>query len=137
MADVAAVVGNYEGASVLPDCLASLAEQTLPPTETIVVDAGSVDASVSVASAAGARVLAAPNDGLGFLYNRGVEAVAEEHVLLLNNDVALEPGCLAALVAALDADGRRFCADARQLDWAGERTIHARTTLTIADLQVG
>ena len=130
MADVAVVVGNYEGAAVLPDCLASLAEQTLRPAEAVVVDAGSADASVAVATAAGARVVTAPNRGLGFLYNRGVEATGSEYVLLLNNDVALEPRCIELLAAALDADERRFAADPTQLDWAGERVIHARTTLT-------
>ena len=45
-------------------------------------------------------------DGLGFLYNRGVEAAAAEYVLLLNNDVALEPRCIELLAAELDADAR-------------------------------
>jgi GT2 family glycosyltransferase len=129
MADVAAVVGNYEGAALLPDLLASLEEQTLRPTEVIVVDAGSSDASVEVATAAAAHVVHAPNEGLGFLYDRGVEAATAEYVLLLNNDVALEPRCLELLAAELDADVARFAADATQLDWAGERVVHARTTL--------
>jgi GT2 family glycosyltransferase len=130
MADVAAVVGNFQGESLLPDCLASLDAQTLRPSEVIVVDAESTDASAAVAAAAGARVLPVPNRGLGFLYDRGVEAAAAEYVLLLNNDVALEPDCLALLAAELDADPRRFAADPTQLDWAGGRVIHARTTLT-------
>jgi GT2 family glycosyltransferase len=129
MADVAAVVGNYEGAALLPDLLASLEEQTLRPAEVIVVDAGSADASVAAATAAGARVVHAPNEGLGFLYDRGVEAAAADYVLLLNNDVALEPRCLELLAAALDADEARFAADPTQLDWDGGRVIHARTTL--------
>src|SRR6185503_245916 len=49
---------------------------------------------------------------------------------LLNNDVALEPRCVELLAAELDAEASRFAADATQLDWAGERVIHARTTLT-------
>ena len=47
-------------------------------------------------------------------------------MLLLNNDVALEPDCIELLAAALDADGARFAADPTQLDWAGEHVIHAR-----------
>jgi GT2 family glycosyltransferase len=129
MAEIAAVIGNYEGAAVLSDCLASLREQTRPVAEVIVVDASSTDGSVAVAETAGARVVAAPNHGLGFLYNRGAEAASAEYVLLLNNDVALEPRCVELLAAELDADERRFAADATQLDWAGERVIHARTTL--------
>jgi GT2 family glycosyltransferase len=129
MTDVAVVVGNYEGAAVLLDCLASLDEQTLRPSPVIVVDAGSRDESASLASMAGATVIAAPNRGLGYLYNRGVEAVGAEYVLLLNNDVALDARCVELLAAALDADETRFAADPTQLDWAGEHVIHARTTL--------
>ena len=127
--DVAVVIGNYEGADVLPDCLASLETQTHAPVEVIVVDASSGDGSPALAAAAGATVLTAPNDGLGSLYNHGVEAAAAELVLLLNNDVALEPACIELLAAELEADGTRFAADPTQLDWAGERVIHALTTL--------
>lgn len=130
MADVAVVVGNYEGADVLPECLASLRDQTLPPRETLVVDAESTDASASVAAAYGATVIDAPNLGLGYLYNRGVEATDTEFVLLLNNDVALERRCVELLAAELDADQTRFAADPTQLEWAGDRVIHARTTLS-------
>jgi hypothetical protein len=129
MADVAAVVGNYEGAAVLPDCLASLAAQTRRPVEVIVVDASSSDASAAVAADAGARVLTAPNRGLGFLYNRGAEAATAGYVLLLNNDVALEPRVIQLLAAALDADEVRFAADPVQRTWDGAGLVHARTTL--------
>ena len=56
MADVAVVIGNYQGADVLPDCLASLGTQTLAPAEVIVVDAGSTDASEELARCMGCRV---------------------------------------------------------------------------------
>jgi GT2 family glycosyltransferase len=128
-ADVAAVVGNYRGAAVLPDCLASLEAQTLRPRQTIVVDAGSRDGSVEVATAAGATVIAAENRGLGALYNRGAAAAAARYVLFLNNDVALDERCVELLVGALEADPTRFAADPTQLDWDRGATIHARTTL--------
>src|SRR5215210_5718086 len=129
MTEVAAVVGNYQGASVLPDCLASLGRQTLPPSEVIVVDAGSTDGSPAAAAATGATVVNVRNGGLGFLYNRGAELAEAPYVLLLNNDVALDPRCVEHLAAELDADERRFAADPTQLDWAGSDVIHARTTL--------
>jgi|tagenome__1003787_1003787.scaffolds.fasta_scaffold20946576_2 hypothetical protein len=129
MTDVAVVIGNYEGEHLLPDCLASLRLQTQLPAEVIVVDGSSKDRSVEIAERESARVLRCPNAGLGFLYNRGAEATAAPYVLFLNNDVALEPACLESLAAALDDDPSRFAADPRQLDWSGEQTIHARTTL--------
>jgi GT2 family glycosyltransferase len=124
MSDIAVVIGNYRGEQLLPDCLASLREQTQPPVEVIVADADGSARGVSEA-----RVLACENRGLGSLYNRGAEAAGAPYVLFLNNDVALERECVERLAAALDADEARFAADARQLDWSGERTIHARTTL--------
>jgi hypothetical protein len=127
--EVTVVIGNYEGEQVLPDCLGSLRVQTQAPAEVIVVDGGSTDRSVEVAESHGVRVLRHENRGLGFLYNRGVEAAAAPFALLLNNDVALEPDCLERLSAALDADPLRFAADARQLDWEGQSLVHARTTI--------
>jgi N-acetylglucosaminyl-diphospho-decaprenol L-rhamnosyltransferase len=130
MADsVTVVIGNWQGEQVLGDCLPTLAQQTLPPAEVLVVDASSADASAAVARGHGARVLLRENRGLGYLYNEGARAAAGEYVLCANNDVAFEPSCLELLAAALDEDPYRFAADPRQLDWSGERVVHARTTL--------
>jgi N-acetylglucosaminyl-diphospho-decaprenol L-rhamnosyltransferase len=128
--DVAVVIGNYQGEHLLPDCLSSLTTQTQAPAEVIVVDAGSTDASAEVARTHDARVVEVENRGLGFLYNRGADATEASLVLFLNNDVALDPGCIEQLASALDAEPARFAADPRQLDWEGERTIHAHTTLS-------
>jgi hypothetical protein len=96
----------------------------------VVVDAESTDDSPALAERLGARVIRHRNRGLGVLYNIGVAATTAEHVFLANNDIALDPSCLERLRTALDNDRAAFAADARQLDWAGEQTIHARTTLT-------
>jgi N-acetylglucosaminyl-diphospho-decaprenol L-rhamnosyltransferase len=129
VSDVTAVVGNYNGETVLADCLASFHVQTLEATTVIVVDGASTDASRSVAESFAATFIAEENLGLGRLYNRGVAEAATDFVFLANNDIALEPTCLERLVYALEANPSAFAADARQLDWSGERTIHARTTL--------
>jgi N-acetylglucosaminyl-diphospho-decaprenol L-rhamnosyltransferase len=129
MGEVAAVIGNYEGERHLPDCLDSLAAQSHAPVETIVVDAGSRDRSAEIAAARGARVLTVPNRGLGSLYNAGARTASAPYVLLSNNDVAYDRRCLELLAAALDEDERRFAADPVQVDWSGERLVHARTVL--------
>jgi GT2 family glycosyltransferase len=129
-ADVAAVIGNHQGESVLEECLASIAVQTLPVREILVVDGGSTDGGRPIAERHGARFLPFPNLGLGFLYNRGVEATEATYVLLLNNDVFLEERCVQLLATELAADETRFAADPTQFDWSGKRLIHARTTVT-------
>ncbi len=129
MSAVAVVIGNFEGAELLPDCIHSLQRQTRQPSEVIVVDAGSGDASVDVAARLGARVVTVANRGLGFLYNTGVRSTTAPYVLLANNDVALEERCLEELAGALEEDETRFGADAKQLDWAGAKLVHGHTTI--------
>jgi GT2 family glycosyltransferase len=129
MADVSAVVGNFEGERLLPELLESLAAQSLRPAEVLVVDAGSRDRSRQIAEQAGARVLATENRGLGHLYNLGARNARSELVLLLNNDVALERDCVELLAEALVADQRRFAADPTQLRWQDGTVIHARAEL--------
>jgi N-acetylglucosaminyl-diphospho-decaprenol L-rhamnosyltransferase len=127
--EVAVVIADYRGAEHLPDCLDSLAAQTQPPSEVIVVDVGSSAESRAVAASRGARVLERANRGLGWAYNEGARATSAEYVLVSNNDVAFDSRCLELLTSALDGDETLFAADPRQLDWTGSRTIHARTTL--------
>jgi GT2 family glycosyltransferase len=130
MTDVAVVVGNYNGAEVLPDCLGSLASQSLAPVEVVVVDGASSDGSADVTRAAAATFLERENRGLGYLYNEGLAATTAPFVFLANNDIAAEPDCLRRLVDALQTDDTAFASDARQLAWDGEEVIHARTTLS-------
>lgn len=129
MTDVAVVIGNYDGATLLPDCLESLARQTHAPVETIVVDAGSTDDSLAVAAAHGARTIVTENRGLGHLYNAGARAVQAPYVLVANNDLAFDERCVELLASALDRDSSLFAADPTQHDWSGEKLIHARTLL--------
>lgn len=126
--DVTVVIGNYEGADLLPECVASLNRQTLLPAEVIVVDAASSDASCAVARSLGTRVVEVENRGLGALYNRGAAEASTPFVLLLNNDVSLDEHCVERLREALRAGGR-FAADPRQMSWDGETLVHARATL--------
>ena len=134
MRDVTVVIGNYEGERLLPDCLRSITGQTVPVREVIVVDGASRDRSREVAGSLGATVVAEENGGLGYLYNRGAARANSEYVLLANNDVAFEPRCVELLADALDAGARRFAADPTQLDWNGQRVIHARASLRTGPL---
>lgn len=128
------IVANYEGERLLGDCLESLRAQTTPPSEVIVVDAGSRDGSVALAQSLGARTLVVENRGVGFLYNRGVEAASTPFALLANNDVAFHERCLERLAEELAREPTRFAADPRQRDWADARDIHRRSTLASGPL---
>jgi GT2 family glycosyltransferase len=104
VASVSAIVLNYDGRALLEVIMPSLAAQTLPPSETIVVDNGSRDDSRSYLAASWphARVLAiADNVGVAAALNRGVSAARGEYVALLNNDLELSPEWLAEMAAGL------------------------------------
>ena len=129
MYEVTAVIANYQGETVLGDCLGSLRNQTLPLKEILVVDAGSTDGGVGVAERFGARVIATENRGVGWLYNIGARAATTPLLLLANNDVAFAPDCVELLASALEPDDNCFAADPTQLDWDTRAVIHARTEI--------
>lgn len=98
---VSAIIPNWNRAELLKRLLQSLAGQTIRPDELIVVDNGSSDGSIGVATDAGARVLRlGQNRGFAYAVNRGVEAALSEFVAILNNDVTLDPQWLEQLLAS-------------------------------------
>jgi GT2 family glycosyltransferase len=97
---VSAVVVYHSGEADLRRCVASLAAQELPDLEIVVVDNGSEDGAPARLGP-GVRRLRLPRN-LGFPggANAGLLAATGEHLLLLNPDAELEPGCVAALMHA-------------------------------------
>lgn len=100
-ADVTAIVVSFDSAQVLPACLSALAGEGI---EAIVVDNASGDASVEIAERYGAQVLRnARNEGYGRANNRGARAAATPFILIVNPDLEVQPGAVAALLAAAEA----------------------------------
>jgi hypothetical protein len=101
---VAAVVLSWNGRDDTLACLASLEAVTYPELEVIVVDNGSSDGvAEAVAAAFPAVEVIVSEHNLGFAggSNRGIARALERdarYVLLLNNDVEVDPGFLGALV---------------------------------------
>src|SRR5262249_5864177 len=113
MADprVTVVIVNYNGAHLLPACLAGLRGQDLPPGQfrTVVVDNASQDGSRELLARdhPWVEVVASPtNTGFAGGNNLALRSVDTEYAVLLNNDAVPEPGWLRALLATLDADPR-------------------------------
>lgn len=104
---ISAIVVNYNGAEFLSDCLKSLCAQTCPDLEVIVVDNASTDGSEEIAAGFAPRVRLirnGSNPGYGGGINAGIAVAAGEAILALNNDVILDPSCVAHLADALAAD---------------------------------
>lgn len=106
---VSVVIPNWNGSGRLETLLKQLPQQTSPIAEVIVVDNGSVDNSVQIASSLGARVISfQQNLGFSAAVNRGVAECRSTFVAILNNDVQLQPDWLARLVAQVEIPGVWF-----------------------------
>jgi GT2 family glycosyltransferase len=107
-ARVAVIIVNWNRRELLRRCLESLQTQLFSHFETVVVDNGSTDGSLELSDDArfrGVRWLRNPvNRGFCCAVNQAVRESQGTYVALLNNDAEADPGWLAALVSALDAD---------------------------------
>jgi len=100
-ARVTAVIPTWNRRDLLLNLFDSLAVQTRPFDEIIVVDNGSTDDSADLAERAGAKVLRlGQNVGFAAAVNRGIESAEADWVAILNNDVTFEPDWLEKLLAA-------------------------------------
>jgi GT2 family glycosyltransferase len=100
------VVVTWRGRDVLASCLEHLAAQT-EPHRVIVVDNASRDGTAELVRERfpDATYVELPeNRGFGAAVNAGVAAGDGDAVVLVNNDVDVDPGFLAALLAPLRAD---------------------------------
>ena len=108
---ISVIVLNYNGRRWLEPCLAALAAQVdAPPFETLLVDNGSSDESVSLVTARFPSVRIVVNGrNLGFAggNNAGARAAVGDTLVFLNNDTIPAADWLARLHAAsLEAPGR-------------------------------
>jgi glycosyltransferase involved in cell wall biosynthesis len=101
---VSVVVPVHAGERFLPAALDSVAGQTHPPLETIVVDDGSPDASAALAAdRAGVRVVRQEHAGVAAARNAGARLARGTLLAFLDQDDLWHPEKLARQVVALDA----------------------------------
>jgi glycosyltransferase involved in cell wall biosynthesis len=101
MSEVSAIVPAYNAAATLGETLGSIAAQTLPPWETIVVDDGSTDDTGAIlASYGGTRLIRQANAGPSAAINRGVAAASGEWLAILDADDLWTPAALATHLGA-------------------------------------
>jgi GT2 family glycosyltransferase len=124
-AELTIVMPNYNGRALLEEMLPSLTAQTLAPAEVIVVDDCSEDDSRSYLREhwPQVRLIELPKrSGVTVALNACLAAASTELVGLFNNDMALEPDCLAELVAELKRHPRLGSVTPKMLDYS-ERTV--------------
>jgi GT2 family glycosyltransferase len=101
---VAVVIPSWNSLALLRRCLGSFADQEAG-VELLVVDNGSSDGTVAYLEQSGVPHVSLPsNVGFAAAVNLGVARTSAPAVFVLNADTVLEPGCVAKLLEALDAD---------------------------------
>lgn len=118
---VSVCIANFNGESLLVDCIASvLAQDTDDAIEILVHDDASGDGSLALLKARYPQVhVLASVDNVGFCIgnNRMVDAARGEYVLLLNNDAALEPDAIGRLLSEAERIGTPAILTLPQYDW--------------------
>ncbi len=102
--EISIVITSYNRSEMIPVILKALADQTLPPSafEVILVDDGSPDSTPETVASLMAdqpfelRYLRHENKGIGFSQNRGIQAARAPIVMLMPDDIILQPGALKA-----------------------------------------
>lgn len=99
------IIPNWNGARLLRCCLDSLREQSYRNFSVTVVDNGSTDTSRGMLAKDYplVRVLSfSENRGFSVAVNAGLRKARHPWILLLNNDMEVDPDCLARLVEGID-----------------------------------
>jgi len=124
-AGISVVIPSRDGRELLQRLLPGLIRETAPfPSEIIVVDNGSSDGTREwLASEYPAVIAECVSEPLSFsrATNLGIARARYDRVLMLNNDMVLEPGFFPPLLDAFSRVPDLFCATAQILFPAGER----------------
>lgn len=103
---VSIVTVCFNAAATLKTCIESVARQTYPHIEYLVVDGGSVDGTAEILERYAARInvaISEPDAGIYDAMNKGVARATGEFLLFLNaDDYLVGPRAIAEAVAAMD-----------------------------------
>jgi GT2 family glycosyltransferase len=100
--DLSFIIPVRNDAAGLARCLASIkAAAAGATTECIVIDNGSSDGSVDVATKAGCRVLTIPHERVGALRNKGAEVATGDVLAFVDADHELAPEWVAAALEVM------------------------------------
>ena len=124
---ISAIVVNWNGKAYLVRCLEALLSQQPAPAQVVVVDNHSDDGSRELVAERFPQVEivdTGANLGPCRARNAGIAAARHELCLLLDNDVVLHAGALAAMQRCLDADPRAAMVQARSVCGDDERRVH-------------
>lgn len=104
---ITVLVLNFNGRKYLKQCLNSLLATDYPNLKIIVIDNGSTDGSAEFITSNYPNVKVIKHDhnyGYARAYNLVIDAIQSEYIVLLNNDILVEPSWLKELVSYAEND---------------------------------
>src|SRR5690349_20563283 len=103
---ISAIVAVYNGAERLRDALDSIVAQDLAPSEVIVVDDGSTDATPDIIRSYGEaiRSFRQPNAGLSAAHNRAISQATGDALAFLDHDDLWPSNRLSVMAKVLESD---------------------------------
>lgn len=109
MVTVSAIIPTWNRADLLHSIISNLRAQTRPPDQIVVIDNGSEDATQVIARELGTDLVVLPeNRGFAAAINEGIRRAKSDWLLIVNNDVLLEPAWIERLLAALELENVAF-----------------------------
>jgi GT2 family glycosyltransferase len=124
---VSLVVLNWNGESLLRECIESLQGLNYSPVEIIVVDNASTDGSIALLESIKGISIVKNSVNLGYAggINAGIRAATGVYVAALNNDIIFDPFWLGELVSILESDSSIGIISGRQMNYYHRETIDA------------
>jgi len=104
---ISVLIPCYDDGATVSEAVDSISEDE--PVEVVLIDDGSRDPQTiavldDLAASGAARLIRQPNSGVAAALRAGTAAATAPYVFILNSDDLAEPGALAVLGDALDAD---------------------------------
>ncbi|MDD6305804.1 MAG: glycosyltransferase family 2 protein [Clostridiales bacterium] len=119
MAEVTVVIPNYNGKTLLENCIKTLEQQSLRDFKLFVIDNGSTDGSTELTSEILDMEIVELGENTGFCkaVNLGIKKTKTPYVILLNNDTEAEPHFVEELLKGIKQSENIFSGSAMMLDF--------------------
>lgn len=129
---ISVVTVCFNSAKTIADTLQSVARQSHPEVEHVIVDGGSTDGTVALVQASASRstrIVSGSDDGIYDAMNKGLALVTGDLVAFLNSDdYYIDSGVLSDVATACEAGNADFVyGDIRMVNAGGETVRNWRT----------